>query len=266
MTTDIKEIADAFNSRAATYARSDWHQRCAERLVELCPVSPGARVLDAGTGTGFAALAAARRVGPGGSVLGVDVSPGMLREASAAVNASGLSNVELLEANVLHLPQYPSETFDVVTCSTGLLYMPVAEALREWRRLLKPGGLVAFSALQSGSPAGRRIFRACAAGFGLVLPDPWEPLGTIAACRTALAKAGFEVAEIVNEVVEFSAQDLSVAWESNFKSPGHREARLLNVEDQAALKNAYLDALAREERQNPGALTRADILYALGRR
>jgi ubiquinone/menaquinone biosynthesis C-methylase UbiE len=265
MRLDIRTIADEFNARARTYARSDWHRQCAGRLVELCRLRPGARVLDAGTGTGFAAIAAARRVGEEGRVLGVDVSSGMLREAAATANASGLSNIELLEADAVRLPDHAAGTFDVVTCAAGLLYMPVGEALREWRRLLRPGGLVAFSTMRAGSPLAGRMFRECVAAYGVALQDPSESLGTAAACRSALGDAGFDGIEIVGEAVELSAQDLSVAWESNFRSPPHAGVRALAASDLAVLKKAYEDALARAERESPGILTRAELLYAFGR-
>lgn len=86
---DVRAIAESFDARAAAYAFSGWHRRAAERLVALCALRPGDRVLDAATGTGFAALAAARVVGPEGRVVGVDISPGMLRQARAAVAAAG---------------------------------------------------------------------------------------------------------------------------------------------------------------------------------
>jgi ubiquinone/menaquinone biosynthesis C-methylase UbiE len=266
MTAEIREVAATFDARAATYGRNGWHRRCAERLVALCQLRPGSRVLDAATGTGFAALAAARVAGREGYVCGVDISGGMLREAHAAVSQSGLANIELLEGDASCLPQFGSEAFDVVTCAAGLLYMPVADALREWHRLLKRGGLVAFSTMEAGSPRAGRMFRDCAAAFGVSLRDPSEPLGSISASRKVLEDAGFDVADVVSETIEFSAQDLTFAWESNFQSPAHREVQRLDQDEQRALHGAYLEALALEERQNPGALSQAALLYALGRR
>jgi ubiquinone/menaquinone biosynthesis C-methylase UbiE len=266
MSPDIREIAETFDARAARYSLNDWHRRCAERLVALCRVRAGSRVLDAGTGTGFAALAAARLVGSEGHVRGVDISAGMLAQASAAVEEAGLANVELVQGDATSLPQYGSETYDVITCAAGLLYMPVADALREWHRLLKVGALVAFSTMASGSPPGARIFRACAATFGLSLPDPSASLGSVSACRNVLVSAGFEVVTIVSEAIEFSAQDMTLAWESNARSAAHSNIQRLSDEEQETLKSRYLDALAREENEQPGALKRAGIIYALGRR
>jgi ubiquinone/menaquinone biosynthesis C-methylase UbiE len=114
MRSDLSQIADGFNMRAASYAKNDWHRRCAERLAALCQLQPGERVLDAGTGTGFAAMAAARAVGPSGHVLGIDVSPGMLREARAAVDAAGLKNVELREGDATRVPDRTTASLDRV--------------------------------------------------------------------------------------------------------------------------------------------------------
>jgi ubiquinone/menaquinone biosynthesis C-methylase UbiE len=260
------EIAASFDARAASYGRNDWHRRSAERLVALCRLQPGHRVLDAGTGTGFAAIAAAGIVGRAGQVCGVDVSSGMLREARAAAAASRLTNVEFVEEDASSLTRMASETFDAVTCAAGLLYMEVADALREWQRLLKPGGVVAFSTMQAGSPPGGRIFRDCAARFGVSLRDPSEPLGSPSACRQVLEHAGFEVTDIISETVDFSARDLSVAWESNLGSPAHAEVRRLPDAEQRALQRAYQEALVQEEREQPGVLGRAGILYAFGTR
>lgn len=266
MPSDIRTIADSFDRRAASYARSDWHKRYAERLVELCALRPGDRVLDAGTGTGFAALAAARVVGVNGRVCGVDVSGGMLRQARNAANASGATNVEFIEADASRLPDYESGTFDVVTCSAGLLYMPVGDMLREWRRLLKACGRVAFSAMQAGSPRAGYIFRDCARMFGVLLQDPSAPLGSTSACRSVLEQAGFEVVDIVSETIEFTPEDLSAAWESNFRSAAHSDAQRLGREEQRALRSAFLSALERDQREHPGLLNRAAVLYAFGRR
>jgi ubiquinone/menaquinone biosynthesis C-methylase UbiE len=266
MRSDLSGIADGFNKRAASYAKNDWHRRCAERLVTLCQLQPGERVLDAATGTGFAALAAARAVGPTGHVLGIDVSPGMLREARVAVNAAGLQNIELREGDAARLPAVVTASVDVVTCAAGLLYMPVGAALGEWHRLLKSGGRLAFSTMCAGSPPAGRIFRECARAFGLSLRDPSAALGSASASRGVLEAAGFTVIDIVSETIEFTSQDLALAWESNFRSAAHGDAQRLSDDAQEAFQRAYLKALAQEGLEHPGALNTASLLYAIGRR
>ena len=62
-------------------------------------------MLDAATGTGFAAIAAASRVGRGGHVYGVDISAGMLRDASVAAAKTGLTNIQFIEDDASLLPR-----------------------------------------------------------------------------------------------------------------------------------------------------------------
>ena len=144
--------------------------------------------------------------------------------------------------------------------------MPVAEALAAWRRLLKPGGFVAFSGLRAGSPPAGRLFRECAAEFGLRLTDPSAALGTEDAARSALERANYTVHAIVGESLVFSAQDLSLAWESNLRSAGHEAVKHLDATAQDALRSRYLVALAAERRADPQGFSQAEILYAVGRR
>src|SRR5262245_63500718 len=87
-------IAD-FNAMAATYDTLRHAQVCAHRLVDLMALAPGAQVLDIATGTGWAAVAAAQRVGPTGTVVGIDISPEMLEQARQKVAAAGLTNIAL---------------------------------------------------------------------------------------------------------------------------------------------------------------------------
>jgi ubiquinone/menaquinone biosynthesis C-methylase UbiE len=245
---DTRGIAASFDRRAITYAHSDWHRSAAERLIELCRPRPGDRLLDAATGTGFAAWAAARAVRPGGSVVGVDLSAGMLREAGNAIAASGLSTIELVQGDVTSLPQFAAGSFDVVTCASGLLYMPVDSALREWHRLLRPGGTVAFSEMAAGSPPAAQVFRDLAATFGLTLVDPSA------------------VTTIAVEPVTFSTRDFEHAWEANFRSPGHAPVLQLPDAERSAFRSRYLDALRRLEREAPHRLTESHIIFAVGRK
>ncbi len=261
-----REIVDSFDARAAGYANNQWHRRCAERLVGLCRLGQGLRVLDAATGTGFAALAASTVVGPEGHVVGVDLSPGMLREARAAVAQAQRTNVELVEGDVVDLPQYSSGSFDVVTCAAGLLYLPVAEALREWHRLLVPDGIVAFSSMRAGSPRAGQLFRNCAAAYGVTLQDPSEPVGSVDACTQVLEDAGFEPIRIATETIEFTPADLRFAWESNLGSAGHGAVRQLGAAELASFERQYRETIEREARDNPHLLGQAGILYAIGRR
>ncbi len=101
---------------------------------------PGQQVLDVGCGPGTITIDLARMVAPG-SVVGIDNEPTPLEPARA--DARGISNVTFTVGDVYQL-DYPDATFDIVHAHQVLQHLvePVA-ALREMRRVCKPGGLVA---------------------------------------------------------------------------------------------------------------------------
>jgi ubiquinone/menaquinone biosynthesis C-methylase UbiE len=101
---------------------------------------PGERVLDVACGTGVVTRLAAARVGPSGTVAGLDVNPAMLAVARSATTPD--ASIEWHEANAESIP-LPDDSFDVVLCQLGLQFVPdKAAALREMRRVLVAGGRV----------------------------------------------------------------------------------------------------------------------------
>ncbi len=116
------------------------------RILDDAQLRPGERVLDVGTGTGAAALLAARRVGETGRVLGIDRSSAMLAKARAKASRSGVTNVTFrrMDASALRLPD---ASFDAIVSSFGTPEGPVdGEAVFcDWLRVLRPGGRLNFA-------------------------------------------------------------------------------------------------------------------------
>ncbi|WP_156687106.1 methyltransferase domain-containing protein [Mycobacterium sp. Marseille-P9652] len=123
--------------------RSHRRRTAADSAAYLLPhLAPGLSVLDIGCGPGTITADLAARVAPG-EVAAVDRSADVLEAASAEARTRGLSNVTFATADVHHL-DFPDASFDVVHAHQVLQHVadPV-RALREMRRVCRPGGIVA---------------------------------------------------------------------------------------------------------------------------
>jgi demethylmenaquinone methyltransferase / 2-methoxy-6-polyprenyl-1,4-benzoquinol methylase len=127
------------------------HHRWRTRAVDLARVAPGSRVLDVATGTGDLALELARRVSPGGEVVGSDFSEGMLARArtKARMRVNGTASAPSIEAalrfewgDALELP-YENDSFDAATVGFGARnFADLSRGLGEMARVVRPGGRV----------------------------------------------------------------------------------------------------------------------------
>lgn len=105
----------------------------------------GRPILDMPIGTGYFALAAARR--HTGIVVGTDIAEGMVAKASREARAAGVSNLAVVQADAHHLP-FATGAFGSVLCSNGLPVIPgLHETVEELARVLAPGGRLYVSAL-----------------------------------------------------------------------------------------------------------------------
>jgi demethylmenaquinone methyltransferase/2-methoxy-6-polyprenyl-1,4-benzoquinol methylase len=116
------------------------HHRWRERAADLAQVGPGDRALDVATGTGDLALELARRVRPGGEIVGSDFSEGMLERART--KAGGEPGLRWEWGNALDLP-YPDDSFDAATVGFGARnFSDLERGLGEMARVVRPGGRV----------------------------------------------------------------------------------------------------------------------------
>ncbi len=191
-----QQVIDFFNSRTAYDLEGDNHPKEARCLLDYVGVSSGQKILDLATGTGLVAIDAAKAVAPKGSVIGVDLSQGMLAQAKDKIVAQAIENLELIEADV-GLIDFKSEQFDVILCCSALVYMSdIAATVDKCYRWLKPGGCFAFTTVEKSSYLAEVKVRLCQDLFGIDLPHILRPLWTAEKCQTILKKSGFQNIEI----------------------------------------------------------------------
>jgi ubiquinone/menaquinone biosynthesis C-methylase UbiE len=113
-------------------------------VVELAHPRPGERAVDIACGTGLVARIAAARVGPSGSVAGVDLNPGMLNDARSVAPSEPSAPIHWHEASADKLP-FPDSSFDIAYCQLGLqFFADRPAALREMHRVLVTEGRLAL--------------------------------------------------------------------------------------------------------------------------
>jgi SAM-dependent methyltransferase len=133
-------------------------------------LQPGMTVLEVGPGSGTYTVGAARCVSPEGKLVTVDIEPKMIERAQAKAQAEGVENIEARVADVYDLP-FDDGTFDAAYLIAVIGEIPDPDrAMREFHRVLKPAGTLAFSELLMDPDyplASTLIRKASAAGFQL---------------------------------------------------------------------------------------------------
>jgi len=145
MSDELKAKVQAqFGASSDAYATSDIHAKGESLaiLLELVQPQPGWQMLDVATGAGHTALAFAPRVA---RVVATDLTAEMLAKTAELAAGRGLANVETRPADAEALP-FDDASFDLVTCRLAFHHFPnPRQALAEFARVLKPGGLVGFT-------------------------------------------------------------------------------------------------------------------------
>lgn len=162
--------------------------------VALASLKEGEVVLDLGSGAGFDAFLAAKRVGPTGRVIGVDMTPEMLAKARSLAAQHGFANVEFRQGDIEELP-VESGTVDAILSNCVInLATDKGRVFREAFRVLKPGGrlmvsdLVLLRALPEAMKRDMDAYAACLAGA--LLKEDY---------LAAIRAAGFERVDLVGE-------------------------------------------------------------------
>jgi SAM-dependent methyltransferase len=209
-----------------------------EAVLDANHIGPGSAVLDIACGTGlYLTLAAAR----GATVAGIDASPGQLEVARERLPAA-----DLREGEMDALP-FEDGQFDLVTICNALQYAAdTGTALKEMRRVLRPGGTIGIlmQARPSGDTAGAGVFFTAIAPFRP--PSSGNPasraiMGQEGALEAALAAAGLAIVATEEVDTPWVYPDMETALRGALSfAPGVRAQRTYGAEPvRAAIAEAF---------------------------
>jgi SAM-dependent methyltransferase len=253
----------AWTDRVEGYAREAAAKNLpfAAALVDMAAPRPGDRVLDVATGPGIVAVEAARQVAPDGSVLATDFIPDWEPYVQQAARAASIANIEFrtMPAEALDLPE---ASFDVVLCQFGLMFMPEpVQALREMRRVLRPGGTLGVAVWSVPEKVGIFLVPRL---VGAALPPPPEgeaqpsPLGMGAPglVESLVAEAGFGNVTVERQTHTYERANAEDEWRHWAEDPVNPLARGLATLPESRREEIRAEALATLEGWRDGAVIR----------
>lgn len=214
-------VTAAFDALAGRYdtERGGFFGPVSDLLVQVAGLRPGQVVLDVGCGAGACLFAAARAVGPGGHVTGIDLAAGMVARAAEAAARLELGNVTV-EAGDAEDPDYRDGSFDVVLASNVMFLLDDPErAARRYVQLLRPGGAFAFSWNVAEDPdwvpvVGAVDAYAADGGFGGFLHRP--PFDAVPAMEAMLRRAGYHEVATTEQVAEVRYASPGAWWAASW--------------------------------------------------
>ena len=254
--------------KAAGHYEAHWASQlrpAQERLLERSRLLPGERVVDVACGTGLVTLSAAAAVGPSGTVLGTDISAGMIELARTAAARSGLDNIRFARMDAETLERGAAE-FDAALCSLGLMYVPDPDAaLRELHRVLRPGGRAVVSVWGHRSRCGwAGLFPIVDARVESEVCPLFFRLGTGDALRRELEDAGFVDVAVERLTTQLVFSDPDDACGAAFVG-GPVALAYARFDDRAQreVRDEYLASIARY-REGPGYSVPGEFVVAAG--
>ena len=199
----VHRIAEAFGysaeELASIPAEANMGLSCGNPTA-TANLHPGEVVVDLGCGGGLDVLLAAKKVGPTGKAVGIDMTPSMLERARANAERQGLTNVEFHESTIDKLPLADGSVDCVISNCVINLAPDKGEVFREIYRVLKPGGRVAVSDIALKKPLPPEIEK-----------DLYAYVGCIAGAvpideyTRGLAAAGFSDVRVVDAKKDLNA-------------------------------------------------------------
>ena len=257
-------VAEVFGRTAGRYDRigSPLFGPLGRRLVELADIQPGARVLDVGTGTGAVLVPAAEAAGPDGYVLGIDISPEMVRLAGAAELPDRAARVDARVMDAERLDHLPDGEFDTVLCACAISFFPHPDrALAEFHRVLAPGGTIGVSRWHEADPRWD-WYPDLLKSFGL---EPRRLMTGSPDPEAELTNAGFEALSATSEDFHIAFANADEWWEWAWAMPHRAVFEAMDEEARERFRVGAREALA--SLAEPGGIRlHAEARYFIGQK
>jgi len=189
-------------------------QPARDLLFEMAALRPGESVLDLACGTGLVSFPAAEAIGPSGKLLGTDISDAMIEvcRSRAAEREVSHTGFERMEAEEL---RFEEETFDVILCGLGLMYVTdFLGSIREMHRVTKPGGRAVSAVWGKRDRCGwAEIFSIVDRRVSTDVCPLFFQLGTGETQQTWFTQAGFENVrtERIQTLLEYESDEEACA-------------------------------------------------------
>jgi ubiquinone/menaquinone biosynthesis C-methylase UbiE len=214
------------------------------RLVELAGVQAGDRVLDVATGRGAVLFAAAELAGERGRAIGVDLAEEMVALTSADIQARGVTNAEVRVTDAERLSEFSDEEFDCVTCAFAIFFLPApASALREFHRVLRPGGTVALSSWGRSDDPRYEWYRVLRREFEVSVSLETQTFDSPDELAAALSASGFTDVRVSTERALLRLNDPEEWWEWLLTGGGRATVESLDPEARARFREAAFERI-----------------------
>lgn len=257
--------------KAADAYEAGWRDSLAlvqSRLLASAAARPGETVLDIASGTGLVTFPLADAVTATGRVVATDISQAMIDIIRRETEIRGYRQIDAFRADAETLEGLADNTFDLVTCALGFMYFPEPDrALKEIRRVLKPGGRIVIAVWGARRSCGwAEIFPIVDARVQSSVCPMFFHLGTGTMLAWQMENAGF--ASVSDERLQTQLpypDDDSAANAAFVGGPVALAYSRFDDETRAQVRLEYLESI-RDHRRGAGYQIPAEFVVASGRK
>ena len=234
-------------------------------LVEFSKIRSGAQILDVACGRGAVLIPASAAVGEAGTVIGIDISNGMVKRLEKDLEQKGISNAKVIQMDAEDL-KFQDARFDYLLCGLALFFFPDLKcALQEFFRVLSSQGRLAVSTIERLEvPWEDRLLKTRKSYQDRVTPVPAmkiKDLNEEKEVTDALEEVGFADIEHQIDSQRFFFRDEKEWWETQWSLFGRAFMECLDPDSLREYQHEVLD-IVREYKSSKGIPLTVIVRYS----